>query len=100
MKYEVEQKFQLADPAAIESRLQALGVVAREPVEQHDTYFAHPARDFSKTDEALRLRRVGSERYITYKGPKIEQRPVGCAGHGLEQPERLSYLELLLEATI
>lgn len=72
MKYEVEQKFQLADPAVIEARLPALGVVAGKPVEQHDTYFAHPARDFGHTDEALRIRSVGSRRSITYKGPRID----------------------------
>ena len=35
-------------------------------------YFAHPARDFAQTDEALRLRRKGGSFFITYKGPKID----------------------------
>ena len=37
-----------------------------------DVYFAHPARDFAKSDEALRIRRKGSLNFITYKGPKID----------------------------
>ena len=40
--------------------------------EEIDVYFAHPARDFAQTDEALRLRRKGDANCITYKGPKID----------------------------
>ncbi len=40
---------------------------------QSDLYFAHPARDFAQTDEALRIRRVGQHNFVTYKGPKIDQ---------------------------
>jgi len=39
---------------------------------QRDCYFAHPARDFAVTDEALRIRRVGDRNAIAYKGPKID----------------------------
>lgn len=70
--YEVEMKFPVADPSALERKL--IGLVARfgEPVEQVDRYFAHPARDFGKTDEALRLRRVGRGVAVTWKGPRID----------------------------
>ena len=37
-----------------------------------DVYFAHPARDFARTDEALRIRRKGARNFLTYKGPKID----------------------------
>ncbi|WP_456367844.1 class IV adenylate cyclase [Thermococcus sp.] len=41
-----------------------------------DTYYQHPCRDFSKTDEALRIRirRFNGhfEAFLTYKGPKID----------------------------
>ncbi len=41
-----------------------------------DTYFQHPCRDFSKTDEALRIRvrkfDGHFEAFLTYKGPKID----------------------------
>jgi adenylate cyclase class 2 len=72
MKYEVEQKFPIADAAAIERKLTELGGVFESPVEQVDRYFGHPARDFARTDEALRIRRSGEQNRITYKGPKID----------------------------
>jgi adenylate cyclase class 2 len=49
-----------------------LGAEIGQPVEQSDIYFAHPTRDFGFTDEALRIRHVGEESFITYKGPKID----------------------------
>jgi adenylate cyclase class 2 len=70
--YEVEQKFRVADPAALEAKLVGLAARFREPVEQVDRYFAHPCRDFVKTDEAFRLRRVGDEVAATWKGPRID----------------------------
>lgn len=70
--YEVEQKFRVADPVALEARLVGLAARFREGVEQVDRYFAHPCRDFVKTDEALRLRRVGDEVAATWKGPRID----------------------------
>lgn len=72
MHLEVEQKFRVGDLAAVRQRLQELGAQLAEPVEQVDTYFAHPARDFAQTDEALRLRQVGEATWITYKGPKLD----------------------------
>jgi adenylate cyclase, class 2 len=72
MSYEVEQKFRVPDLLAIEARLTAMGVEIAPPHEEADLYFAHPARDFAKTDEALRLRRKGDHYRITYKGPKID----------------------------
>jgi adenylate cyclase class 2 len=38
---------------------------------QIDRYFAHPVRDFARTDEALRIRTIGCRSYVTYKGPKL-----------------------------
>jgi adenylate cyclase class 2 len=42
-----------------------------------DTYYQHPCRDFSETDEALRIRikRFNGhfEAFMTYKGPKMDQ---------------------------
>jgi adenylate cyclase class 2 len=39
---------------------------------QDDTYYAHPVRNFTDTDEALRIRRIGDDFYLTYKGPKMD----------------------------
>jgi adenylate cyclase class 2 len=72
MHLEVELKFRAGDFAAVRERLIGLGAQFAEPVEQADTYFAHPVRDFAATDEALRLRRVQERNYITYKGPKLD----------------------------
>jgi adenylate cyclase, class 2 len=72
MSYEVEMKFPVADVSALESELKELGAKICEPKTEVDVYFAHPARDFSETDEALRIRRKGSHNFITYKGPKID----------------------------
>jgi adenylate cyclase class 2 len=72
MQYEVEMKFRLADAAAFESRLVDIGAKLSEPLTEIDVYFAHPARDFAATDEALRLRKKGRRHFITYKGPKID----------------------------
>lgn len=70
--YEVELKFHVTDAAALERRLADLGGRFAPPVEQVDRYFAHPARDFAVTDEALRLRRVGDDAVITWKGPRLD----------------------------
>ena len=39
------------------SRLEELGGEYQAELRQVDSYFAHPARDFAVTDEALRIRR-------------------------------------------
>jgi adenylate cyclase class 2 len=72
MHLEVEQKFPAADLATVRRRLLALGAEFAAPIDQADTYFSHPARNFAETDEALRLRRVGEANFITYKGPKLD----------------------------
>jgi adenylate cyclase class 2 len=73
MNYEVENKFRVPDLEQIEIALRQLGAEIRETVQQSDLYFAHPVRDFAATDEALRIRRVGSGNSVTYKGPKIDR---------------------------
>jgi adenylate cyclase, class 2 len=72
MHFEVEQKHQVKDVAALVAQLTEHSVTLGEPVGQSDQYFAHPARDFAKTDEALRIRTVGRASYVTYKGPKLD----------------------------
>ena len=72
MPYEVEMKFPAADLAGLESRLAGLGATIAAAQSEVEVYFAHPARDFAKSDEALRIRRKGSANFITYKGPKID----------------------------
>jgi adenylate cyclase class 2 len=72
MKYEVEQKHRVSDEAALIARLQQRGGNLEKPTEQSDQYYAHPCRDFAKTDEALRIRAVSDKSFVTYKGPKLD----------------------------
>ncbi len=72
MNFEVELKFPVDDLAPIESQLEDLGGIIEVPKRQADRYYSHPSRNFAETDEALRIRRVGDQNFITYKGPKVD----------------------------
>jgi adenylate cyclase class 2 len=72
-EFEVEQKFALADQEKLIQELSSLGAVFGSADEQIDRYFAHPSRDFARTDEALRIRQTPEGNFITYKGPKLDQ---------------------------
>ena len=72
MAYEVEQKYRVDDRAAVERQVQKLGADLGDWVVQIDQYFSHPSRDFAATDEAFRIRRVGTKNWVTYKGPKLD----------------------------
>src|SRR5262249_14549521 len=63
--FEIEQKYSVADFAAIEAKVRSWG--AGEPVVQveSDHYFNAPDRDFASTGEAFRLRRIGGDNYLT-----------------------------------
>ena len=69
---EVEQKFPVQDVGAVLQRLTSFGCSLAPPELQVDRYFAHPARDFAATDEALRIRSIGPRNWTTYKGPKLD----------------------------
>ncbi len=70
--FEVEQKFPVADLAALEAQLVARGAQFGAAIVQRDRYFAHPCRDFARTDEALRIREMDGRCAVTYKGPKVD----------------------------
>lgn len=72
MFYEVELKFRLENDERIQSELANLGAVHESPIEQVDYYFNHPQRDFRVTDEAFRIRSVGTQNCVTYKGPVVD----------------------------
>jgi adenylate cyclase, class 2 len=67
---EVEQKFAIAHRDTLLDQLEQLGAIRGICIEQQDLYFSHPVRNFAETDEAIRIRRNGSDNRITYKGPK------------------------------
>jgi adenylate cyclase class 2 len=69
---EVEMKFPIADIVKLQEKLRALNLQPPVNRREADFYFNAPDRDFAKTDEALRLRRVGDINLLTYKGPKLD----------------------------
>ena len=70
--YEVELKFAIDDTTDILAQLQQLGAESSAERHQQDRYFAHPVRDFAKTDEAFRIRSDGQSNCVTYKGPVVD----------------------------
>ena len=69
--FEIEIKARCHDKNSLIEKIVSAGAVHIETREEIDMYFNHPQRDFAKTDEALRLRRIGEKTYLTYKGPKV-----------------------------
>ncbi len=69
---EVELKFRTDDAERLRSAIRELGGHAEPTIDQTDVYYAHPTRDFAKTDEALRVRIVGETGCVTYKGPLLD----------------------------
>src|SRR5476651_149116 len=67
---EIEMKFPAPDIVLIEKTLKNWHARAEEARVEADHYFNAPDRDFARTDEAFRLRRIGLANIITYKGPK------------------------------
>ena len=72
MQFEVEKKYWVNDFDSCINAVKELGGEFSDPVEQADQYFQHPARNFTETDEVLRLRMSNSDNYITYKGARID----------------------------
>lgn len=72
MGFEVEVKFRV-EAGAVEPLLEHLrgaGATDRGDSEYTDIYLRHPARDFAATNEAFRIRSVGDQNFLTYKGPR------------------------------
>ncbi|MEM1061011.1 MAG: class IV adenylate cyclase [Planctomycetota bacterium] len=75
MPIEVEQKFHVADAAALRARIDAAGLRPSGEVTETDSYLSHPSRDLAATDEALRVRTTaradgGRSVAVTFKGPR------------------------------
>ncbi|WP_165074077.1 class IV adenylate cyclase [Paludisphaera rhizosphaerae] len=70
MGYEVEVKYRGVDHDALARALEALKAEPLGSVDEEDLYYNHPARDFAATNEAFRIRCIGDDNRITYKGPK------------------------------
>ncbi len=70
---EVEAKYWSPSNEKVEKTLVHLGAKKVFSGTMEDVYFAHPSRDFGKTDEALRLRKLEGTSELTYKGPRMHQ---------------------------
>ena len=68
---EAECKYRVPDAEKTRHCLKDIGAVFLRLETHRDTYLRHPSRDFRETDEALRIREVNGEPFITYKGPRL-----------------------------
>ena len=73
MTLEIELKFSLPDSGPVLEFLASQNSHPHIPVQQKDLYFNHPLRNFAETDEALRIRVIDDQSYITYKGPVLDK---------------------------
>lgn len=71
---EVEVKARINSFEEMENELEKIGAVKSKTEFQEDIYFASPIVDFAKTDEALRIRTTDNDIFITYKGPKLNDK--------------------------
>jgi adenylate cyclase class 2 len=69
---EIEAKYPLVDASRVLEHIRDWGARLVEERSDADHYFNAPDRDFARTDEAVRIRRIGPNNYLTYKGPKID----------------------------
>ena len=70
MGFEVEVKYRSVDHNLLIAALADRGATAEQAITQEDVYLNHPTRDFAVTNEAFRIRRIGEENRITYKGAR------------------------------
>ena len=60
MSYEVEVKYRAVDHDQLIRLLAQVGASRKDSVIQEDIYLSHPSRDFAQTNEAFRIRRIGT----------------------------------------
>ena len=70
LEFELKVRIPSLDPV----RKQLIGQNARfcGRIHEHDIYYNAPHRDFSVTDEAIRVRYTNDHAVVTYKGAKIK----------------------------
>ncbi len=73
---EVEVKARIKSFKQIMKKLKENNATKYEKEHQEDIYFNSPVKNFVKTDEALRIRKIltdsKNKTFITYKGPKMD----------------------------
>lgn len=68
----IEVEVKARAPQGVEQKLQALGATPLA-VESHRDIYLNCDRDFSRTDEALRIRIKEQGVFLTYKGPRLDR---------------------------
>ncbi len=80
-KREVEVKLEVLNPDLARAVLASHGLKLVDECYELDAYYSHPCRNFTETDEALRLRmrrcKSGESYAMTYKGPREKGLPAG-----------------------
>jgi adenylate cyclase class 2 len=71
---EVEVKARIGSFEEMEKNLESLGAKKAKIEFQEDIYFQSPIVNFAETDEALRIRTTDNKTFITYKGPKLNEK--------------------------
>ena len=74
--FEVETKYRSPGNGKVLDVLRSMGAEMLSEGLMEDFYFAHPVRDFGKTDEAVRVRSSDGRCELTYKGPRMAASPV------------------------
>lgn len=69
---EIELKVRVPGLDPVRESLRKMNARYRGKAHERDVYYNAPHRDFSKTDEALRVRYVNDSAVVTYKGEKIK----------------------------
>ncbi len=69
--FEIEQKYRYSDWPRLIAQLTSVGATTDGPFEESDDYYNAPDRDFATTDEVFRIRHIGPETLLSYKGPKL-----------------------------
>ena len=70
---EVELKVKVQSLEPVRRKLLEKGAVCSGRIHEHDLYYNAPHRDFSVTDEAVRVRYTNDHAVVTYKGAKIKK---------------------------
>ncbi|TFG29394.1 class IV adenylate cyclase [Candidatus Thorarchaeota archaeon] len=107
--YEVEVKLPVTDKEAMKQKIIQAGGVPLNSDLQIDTYYDHPCRSFSKTDESIRIRHrtltegspLNESEHapieLTYKGPKVDKKTKTRIEYtvGLEEKDHASITKIL-----
>jgi adenylate cyclase class 2 len=68
---EIELKVRISSLDPVRKQLRRLNARSCGRIHEHDVYYNAPHRDFSVTDEAVRVRYTNDHAVVTYKGAKI-----------------------------